>query len=190
MGSGDGKSTKGALQRCTTTQPTRTFRGQTRADVDFAQRALGATHRNMPPNSQSQQHQHVGFDQRNEPPQPITGQLQPVAAKILMKILYGARLARFDLLRAVCQLATCITKWDVNCDRRLHRLVCYIASTYHIRMVGRILDPLKDLELHLVADADFAGSTSTSRSTSGLFLCLQGPGTRFPLQGQIRMCFP
>ena len=160
------------------TQPTQSG-GQTQADVDFAQRALGATTNNLPP-------KHVGCDQRNEPPQPITGQLQPVAAKILMKILYGARLARFDLLRAVCQLATCITKWDVNCDRRLHRLVCYIASTYHIRMVGWIGDPLKDLELHLFADADFAGCTKTSRSTSGLFLCLQGPDTRFPLQGQTK----
>ena len=46
----------------------------------------------------------AGFDKRKPPPQPITGVLQPIAAKILMKILYGARMARFDLLRAVCQL--------------------------------------------------------------------------------------
>ena len=31
--------------------------------------------------------------------------LQPYAAKVLMKILYVARYARFDLLRAVCSLA-------------------------------------------------------------------------------------
>ena len=31
------------------------------------------------------------------------GVLQPIAAKVLMKILYGARMARPDLLRAVCQ---------------------------------------------------------------------------------------
>ena len=29
-----------------------------------------------------------------------TGVLQPIAARILMKILYGARMARYDLLRA------------------------------------------------------------------------------------------
>eukprot|EP00972_Heterocapsa_arctica_P072276 10676135-Heterocapsa_arctica.AAC.1 len=35
-------------------------------------------------------------------PPPLTdvGKLLPIAAKVLMKILYAARLARFDLLRA------------------------------------------------------------------------------------------
>ena len=36
-----------------------------------------------------------------------------------MKVLYAARYARFDLLRAVCYLAQYITKWDQECDRRL-----------------------------------------------------------------------
>ena len=40
-----------------------------------------------------------------------TGLLQPHAASILMKILYAARMARFDLLRATCRLACFITKW-------------------------------------------------------------------------------
>lgn len=133
-----------------------------------------------------QQHSHAGFNQRNEPPQPITGKLQPVAANILMKILYGTRMASVDFLSAVCQLAPYITEWDVDCDRCLHRLVCYIASTQHIRMVGWAGDPLKDVEFHLYADADFAGCQETSRSTTGLFLYLQGPGKRFPLQGQTK----
>ena len=33
------------------------------------------------------------------------GRLQPIAASILMEILYAARMARFDLLRATCKLA-------------------------------------------------------------------------------------
>ena len=40
----------------------------------------------------------------------IQGRLQPIAARVLMKVLYGARLARFDLLRVVCYLATFKTK--------------------------------------------------------------------------------
>ena len=38
-------------------------------------------------------------------PTPDTGRLQPIAARVLMKILYAARLCYFDLLRAVCHLA-------------------------------------------------------------------------------------
>ena len=47
------------------------------------------------------------------------GQLQPIAARVLMKILYAARMCRFDLLRAVGSLATRVTKWDAGCDRKL-----------------------------------------------------------------------
>ena len=91
-----------------------------------------------------------------------------------MKVLYGARMARFDLLKAVCSLACCVTKWDLGCDRKLHRLMCYIHSTLSLRMTGWIGDPLDKLSLHLYADADFAGCASTARSTSGVFLCLAG----------------
>ena len=86
---------------------------------------------------------------------PDCGALQPIAAKVLMEILYAARMARFDLLRAVCQLACCITKWTEECDHRLHRLACYIHRTKPHRMVGWVGDPANALSLHLYADADF-----------------------------------
>ena len=93
----------------------------------------------------------------------VRGRLSPVAARILMKILYGARGARLDLLRAVSHLACYFTKWTPECDRKLHRLVCYIHSSYHVRMVGWVGDPLERLEPHMFADADFAGCVSTQR---------------------------
>ena len=121
---------------------------------------------------------------RTEPTPPNkeepVGALQPIAAKVLMKILYAARMARFDLLRAVNHLACYITKWTVDCDRRLHRLV---HATKHHRMVGWVGDPFDKVGLHLFADADFAGCTSTKRSASGYHLQLQGPSTWFPLSG-------
>ena len=43
-----------------------------------------------------------------------------------MRILYAARLARFDLLRITCKLATRISRWDENDARRLLRLIRYI----------------------------------------------------------------
>ena len=48
------------------------------------------------------------------PPAPDEGRLQPIAAKVLMKILYAARLCRFDLLRAVSHLATFGHQVDVR----------------------------------------------------------------------------
>eukprot|EP00972_Heterocapsa_arctica_P051565 7586300-Heterocapsa_arctica.AAC.1 len=70
-----------------------------------------------------------------------------------MKILCGARLARFDLLRAVGALATNIIKWDSR------------------RSVG---DSAELLQLTLYSDADFAGCPESAKSTSG-------PSTFFPL---------
>ena len=63
-------------------------------------------------------------------------QLHILVAHILMNIMYGARFARPDLLRAVCVLARRITKWDEDCDKRLLRLVTYINSTLHYRLQG------------------------------------------------------
>ena len=54
------------------------------------------------------------------------GVLAPIAARVLMKVLFAARMARFDLLRAVQGLAARVTKWSAECDKALHRLICYI----------------------------------------------------------------
>ena len=117
---------------------------------------------------------------------PVVGRLQPVASRILMKILWVARLARPDLLRAVCHLACFVTKWDPSCDRRLHRLVGYIHGSKSLRQIGYVADTLGCLEPHLFADADFAGCTATQRSTSGLHLVIRGPGTCFPRRLRIK----
>ena len=101
-----------------------------------------------------------------------------------MKVLYAARYARFDLLRAVCALAQQVTKWTRECDLKLYRLMCYIQGSLHIRMTGWVGDNPTDLSLHLFADADFAGCAKTSRSTSGAHLALLGPNTVWPITGQ------
>eukprot|EP00975_Prorocentrum_lima_P005365 1160619-Prorocentrum_lima.AAC.1 len=64
-----------------------------------------------------------------------------------MKILYGARMARYDLLRAVAYLATAVTKWTLSCDQDLHRLVAYINSTLALRQVSWSGDPASALTL-------------------------------------------
>jgi hypothetical protein len=112
---------------------------------------------------------------------PEAGQLQKVAASVLMTDMFAARLARNDLLRPVGHLATHIHDWTEECDRRLHRLMCYINSSLEDRQIGFVGDPLDDLYLAIFADADFAGDRKDSKSTGGALLVLMGPNTFYPL---------
>ena len=73
------------------------------------------------------------------------GRLQSIAASILMAALYAARMSRFDLLRAICKLASLVTKWDATCDKRFLQLMRYIKSTTHYRMSGWVGDSWDDL---------------------------------------------
>jgi hypothetical protein len=98
-----------------------------------------------------------------------------------MKILYAARMCRYDLLRAVCGLASCTTKWTHQCDRDLRRLICYINTTKDHVMIGWCGDPSSALELRVHADADFAGCIRTMRSTTGVILAVSGPNARMIL---------
>ena len=90
----------------------------------------------------------------DEPP----GQLQAVASKVLMKILFAARMARWDLLRATQGLASRVTKWSCDCDVALHRLVSYIASSLDLKMQGFIGDKIGECQLWLFCDADGQGN--------------------------------
>ena len=57
------------------------------------------------------------------------GELAPHAARVLMKLLYAVRIARFDLLRSINMLARNATKWSKHDDIKLHHLMCYVNST-------------------------------------------------------------
>ena len=97
-----------------------------------------------------------------------------------MTILYSARAARYDLLSTIGRLAKQVTCWDLDCDQRLHHLMCYIHTTVDYKQVAWIGDDPADLTVHLYADADFAGCPYTLRSTSGEHHSIQGPNSRFP----------
>eukprot|EP00959_Pyramimonas_sp_CCMP1952_P266349 5568415-Pyramimonas_sp.AAC.1 len=113
-------------------------------------------------------------------PEPPTksGVLQPIAAKVLMEILCGARMARYDLLRAVCQTASCITKWTEQRDMDLFRFVCYTKCTFHYRMTSWVGDRMEDVLLMQYYDADLASDIRTHRSTSASYQAIRGPYTR------------
>jgi hypothetical protein len=110
-----------------------------------------------------------------------SGRLGSHAAKILMKVLYAARMCRYDLLYAVCSLARSITKWSRACDKRMHRLMSYVHHHKHLVLTSIVGDPLENCRLLLFADADFAGEKDHSKSTSGGVLILVGPNTWAPL---------
>ena len=76
-----------------------------------------------------------------------------------------------------------MTKWTSKQDKELYRLMCYIKSSKHLRMIGWIGDELGAIAPHLYADTDFAGCVETQRSTSGAHLVLKGPTTCFPMAG-------
>jgi hypothetical protein len=115
------------------------------------------------------------FDEKNP------GKLKSVASAVLMKCLYAARMARFDLLRPITALAKLVTKWSPRCDRMLHKLMCYINSTLDVAMYGWIADNMKSLEIVLYSDADFAGDRADARSQSGMYLALEGKNSHFPM---------
>ena len=106
-----------------------------------------------------------------------------IAMRILMKVLYTARIARYDLQRAINSLGSYVHKWDTDCEEDLHRLMCYINSSLKKRMYGWVGNEAKDITPHLYADADFAGCATSSRSTTGVHLCMKGTDTYFPLNG-------
>ena len=109
------------------------------------------------------------------------GYLAGDAAKIIMKALYGARLVRFELLWPICSSAREVSKWTRACDKRLHRLMCYIHHTPDHSLESFVGDVAQHCHVVLYSDADFAGDLVQAKSTSGLYLAIVGPNTFAPI---------
>ena len=67
-----------------------------------------------------------------------SGKLSNIADRVLMEIMYIARLARQDLLRVVGALTTMITRWGEMCDRKLFRIIKYMNGSAQWRHIGFI----------------------------------------------------
>ena len=80
-----------------------------------------------------------------------------------MKLLWGARLGRPDVLRAISHLATLVSKWSKACDRILHRLMAYVSQSTDYTLY--INDSPEDLWLEIYTDSDFSGSPDCAQST-------------------------
>ena len=110
-----------------------------------------------------------------------TGALNHVCSQAVLKCLYMTRLARPELYWAVNSLAREVTRWTVACDKRLHRLICYIHFNKKAVIKSYVGDEPAKCKLMLFCDASFAGDLKDSKSTSGSVLCLVGPRTFCPI---------
>eukprot|EP00959_Pyramimonas_sp_CCMP1952_P327756 6861979-Pyramimonas_sp.AAC.1 len=73
-----------------------------------------------------------------------------------MRILDWARMARLDLLNAVCKTAACATKWTEQQYTYLFRIICYLEATVDYRLASWVGDRREDVWLKQSADADLA----------------------------------
>ena len=111
----------------------------------------------------------------------VRGVLSEQCCKIVLKALYVARFNRTDILWTVNILARNVTKWTMNDDKRLHRLMWYMHHTEDLEMQCWIGDDPKYLQLALFANASFASWLGDSKSTSGYILVLMDPNTFVPI---------
>ena len=71
------------------------------------------------------------------------GKLSDVCSRIVLKVLFFARIARPDLFQSVNTLAREVTRWTQACDRRLLRLISYIHTTRHWVLKSMVGDTLE-----------------------------------------------
>ena len=105
------------------------------------------------------------------------GQLAPVAARLVMKLMWLCRTARPDLMFGINVLAKHITCWSSNDDKRAARLVGYLSSTIFLAHEISFTKGINELHLALYPDADFGGDPVDMKSTSGFVLALEGEGS-------------
>ena len=111
----------------------------------------------------------------------VKGSLSAEASRILMKVLWCARLARPDLNKAISDLTRRLTCWSVADDKRLHRLMSYLYGSRKFTLKGYIGDPPELLRLCCYTDADHCSAQEDTKSTSGMIMTLEGPHSWWPL---------
>ena len=85
------------------------------------------------------------------------------------------------MIYPVCVLAREVARWTNACDKQLHRLMCYVLQSLYWNLETFIGDPIDKIALVLYCDADFAGDTTDSTSTSGAVVALVGPNSYVPV---------
>ena len=97
--------------------------------------------------------------------------------------MYAARCAFPLINKPISSLASQISRWSIEADRRLHRIYEFLVNAADTVLTGSLaLEDLSCVKLCGYADSDLAGDTWTTKSTTGYWVELQGAGGRtFPL---------
>ena len=111
------------------------------------------------------------------------GKFSPKAASFIMKLMYGARMAMPQICVIVSRLASQITKWSADSDRRLLSVYGYLHANADKVLTGTLSkSDRKHLKIIAWPDADLNGDFMSTKSTDGFFVELAGrEGRGFPL---------
>ena len=111
------------------------------------------------------------------------GKMAKNAASLVMKLMYGVRMALPHLCVIVGRLSSQITKWTADSDRRLHRVYCYLHGALHMKLTGCLsTSDIAELKILAWPDADLNGDYLDTKSTSGFFIEMVGKeGRGMPL---------
>ena len=111
------------------------------------------------------------------------GALSGNASKVLMRLLWLARLSRPDLAFIVGKLASNVTRWSQWDDRQLLRVISYLNATREYVTVGTVSHGVEP-QIFVYTDADFASCPWTAKSTSGIFIAIATCESLFPIYWQ------
>ena len=105
------------------------------------------------------------------------------APSFLMKLLYGARMAVPTLVLPVQRLATQVTKWSAEADRRFLRVYADVAYITDWHLTGSLgSKDLSSLRIAAYPDADLCGDIWSTSSTTGFWVELTADsGRSFPI---------
>ena len=111
------------------------------------------------------------------------GKLAPHAASMVMRLMYGARMAMPSLCVIIGRLSSQISRWTADSDRKLHRVFSYLDGALDKFLTGTLSTADVDVvKLISWPDADHNGDYMDTKSTSGFFLEIAGnDGRGMPL---------
>ena len=81
-------------------------------------------------NDNTENHQEGGDDEGGvDPAGSAAKNFNTAAARVIMKVMYAARMARPDLSRSIAYVAKYLTNWTEEQDKRPHHLMAYINNS-------------------------------------------------------------